>query len=103
MASDWKPTTMRPDAIMPVTKYWVNFTPSPRSPLKIEPKMTMSMTGKTRREHDRLAAAQELLDLHPVWRRPRTSEVGQGRVVMPVPPAVAADHLEVDVLQRRAG
>ena len=46
MASAWKPVVIRPEAIMPVTKYWVNLTPPPRSPLKIDPKITIMMTGK---------------------------------------------------------
>ena len=31
---------------MPVTKYWVNLTPPARSRSKIEPKITIMMTGK---------------------------------------------------------
>jgi len=46
MASAWKPVVIRPEAIMPVTKYWVNLTPPPRSPLKIDPKMMIMMIGK---------------------------------------------------------
>jgi hypothetical protein len=71
MASDWKPTTIRPDAIMPVTKYWVNLTPSPRSPLKIDPKMTMSMTGKTTVNTTASRLRRNCLSSTCDWRRPR--------------------------------
>ena len=45
MASAWKPAVIRPVAIMPVTKYWVNLTPSPISPLKIEPNTRIRIAG----------------------------------------------------------
>ncbi len=47
MARLWKPTVIRPVAIMPVTKYWVNFTPPPISPLKIDANIAIMITGKS--------------------------------------------------------
>ena len=40
MARVWKPIAIRPEAIMPATKYWVKLTPGAISPLKTAPKIS---------------------------------------------------------------
>lgn len=42
----WKLTVIRPVAIMPVMKYWVNLTPPPIVPWKIDAKIRIMMMGK---------------------------------------------------------
>ncbi len=56
----WKLTVIRPVAIMPVTKYWVNLTPPPISPLKIDAEDQDHDDREAHREDDGLPAAQEL-------------------------------------------
>ena len=63
---------------MPVTKYWVNFTPPPISPSKIDAKTRIMITGKRQGEHHLLAAAQELPDLQPALAQPEAHRTGPG-------------------------
>jgi hypothetical protein len=78
MASAWNPVAISPDAIMPVTKYWVYLTPPPMSAEKIEPKITIMITGKPAVNTTCCLLRQNCLISLPIWRRHRLTNPGVG-------------------------
>src|SRR5690348_14636073 len=96
MASAWKPAVIRPVAIMPVTKYWVNFTPSPIVPLKIDPNTRIMIAGKASVNMTCSRLRRNCRISSPPCATPSSS-----------PPArfatsVVTDHLQIDVFEGRA-
>src|SRR4051812_13712226 len=99
MASAWKPAVIRPVAIMPVTKYWVNLTPSPIVPLKIEPNTRIMIAGNA---SVNMTCSRLRMNCR-ISSPPCASPSSTGPVRRAEAMSVVTDHLQVDVLEGRAG